>query len=165
MANSIEVKKSNLICWVLFASLSMALLVHLLVWFIFPNVRFVSESDAISIANTYMVFTTLLVTVFAVFVALITFFSAKESTESKFLKLQNDFEEHLQNDDKFSKRMKKIAENHVNEQLNTVDKESTFEILIQTLMKAASTRMKSSMEVGDVLGEVRKDHGSPSDRG
>ena len=105
----------------------------------------IADADAVSIANTYIVFTTLLVACFAALVTVASFYLAQTSTESKFLKLQHDFEAHLANNDSFAKRINEIAESHVKSIFEKLSDDNRFNALVDVVVKAAIEKMKSNV--------------------
>lgn len=107
----------------------------------------ITASDAISIANTYIVFTTFLVTLFAIFVAVVNFYLSQNSAEMKMLKLQQEFEGHLASDDAFAKKMKDIAENHAKEQLKLLSQKGN--ILTDLVAQAVDAELQKQAKTNE----------------
>jgi archaellum component FlaF (FlaF/FlaG flagellin family) len=116
----------------------------------------ITEADSVSIANTYIVFTTLLVTLFAVMVAVITFWSAKVSTKAKLLELENAFVEHLASNDKFAERLMNMAAKHVNDQIDHQTNGQTFQRLKQLLIDEATKGIRDALSLENELSTLRQ---------
>ena len=139
---------AGLLSWGLVVCISSvcSVIIYGIFYLCLPHVfKQIADADAVSIANTYIVFTTLLVACFAALVTVASFYLAQTSTESKFLKLQNDFEQHLENNDSFAKRINEIAESHVKSIFEKLSDDNRFNALVDVVVKAAIDKMKSNV--------------------
>ena len=81
---------------------------------IVPNAKQTfSGSDAVSIANTYIVFTTLIVTAFAVLAAFASVYLAQITQNSKFLEFQVQIYDKILDDKNFIERIETVAKSNV----------------------------------------------------
>ena len=148
--------KNLQILYMTLASACSALAVCLLIWLIAPKfTTAIVGADAVSIANTYIVLTTLLVTLFAAFVAVVTFFSSQNSAEMKMLKLQQEFEEHLTSNDGFARKMISIAEKHVSSQLTNAQNKQTLQQIVDLVVKGASAEVEKDAMFAKGLKDIQ----------
>lgn len=135
---------------------------YLGMFLILPHgVTSLSGSDAVAVANTYIVFVTLIVTLFTALVALVSFILAQNSTEMKMMKLQADFLTHLEDDNStFTQNLMKKANSHVDDAIKKLIDGETYHQIVKAVVDSANDRleldekMKQSAEKG--IAEIRK---------
>ena len=142
-----------------FASACTSCVIFILAWLLVPHAGSISGADAVSVANTYIVFTTFLVTLFAIFVAIVSFYLAQNSVEMKMLKLQQDFEDHLTSDDGFAKKMKAIAEKHAKDQLHALarDRNMLSELVAAAVDAEVQKQAKTSEGMRKFTSTIAED--------
>lgn len=142
---------------------------YLGMFLILPHaVQGLTGSDAVAVANTYIVFVTLIVTLFTALVALVSFYLAQNSTEMKMMKLQSDFLAHLADDNSaFTQNLMIRANSHVDDAFRKLVEGETYHKIVKAIVNSVNDqresddKLKESAEKG--IAEILKGIGKQSD--
>jgi cytochrome c biogenesis factor len=127
----------------IFASVCSSVLTYILVGLLLPQTKAaISGSDAMSIANTYIVLTTLLMTLFAAFVGLFTYFLSQNSATMKMRELEDTFIAHLKSNDEYSKKLQLHADVCIKEAMKNFEASPEKAALVEGLIKAVATKLE-----------------------
>ena len=143
-------------------SLMTSIIVYFTMAYLAPHVRTIQvQSDAVAVANTYIVLTTLLVTLFAALVALVSFYWGQNNNEMRHRQLEDAFKKHLQENDNFGKELHLIAKERISKTMDEFKKSPEYEGLVHEVLKRAlnfaTEQTNLSKSTADVLAKAAKD--------
>ncbi len=106
-----------------------------------PHARTINvQADAVAVANTYIVLTTMIVTGFAALVALVSFYLAQHTNDMKMRELEDAFEKHLNSDSKFIKNLQKMAKERIVTAIDEFEKGDEYKGFVDKLLKHAQDK-------------------------
>ncbi len=154
--------------WVIFTlvSLMSAIIVYWVMAYLGPHVRTITvQADAVAVANTYIVLTTLIVTGFAAIVALTSFYLTQNTNQMKMLELEEKFQAHLDTNDLFAQKLKGIYEAKIRQLLSELQSSDEFKVVTGKLLEAAKDQMRQAAEANKAMADVLSNAISSTEKG